>query len=186
MICLTNGLPCLADQHGELSEIPESTLLEAMVSAAAQAGYAQWWLAGHVLESVFSYLRDGYTANSIGYGELEQLMKSALQVIGYGDVADLLVLSEGDCKISLLDLANRADCGYELAFFNLLEERLRDAMNAQVRRFELVDLEQCIKKLRSSKTWNRRCETLRAEIVSYVRLQVMASQEAQQVRLTLR
>jgi hypothetical protein len=186
MIYLTSELPFIIDENDNLSEIDSEELISQVVCAANLAGYGQWWLADHVTESVLTYLRHGYSEERIKLSELQKLLRSALQVVGYGDVADLLELKFNECKVSLLDLANRADCGYELAFFQLLEERVKGAMASDVHRLELFDLEHCIKKLRSAKTWNRRCETLQSEIVAYVRSHCLTFSKSNEVRLMLR
>ena len=72
-------------------------------------------------------------------------------------------------KISLVELAQAAGTGYELAFFHLLANRLQEALRENSGTCELFGLEPCVKLLRARKAWSRDCAALRDEIVVFTR-----------------
>jgi hypothetical protein len=82
-------------------------------------------------------------------------------------------------RISLAELALAAGCGYELAFFDLLRSRLREALDAKVERLEICDAHSGIKLLRSAKNWRRDCSGLLEEVVNFVRKELDSSSSAQ-------
>ena len=99
-------------------------------------------------------------------------MNSALQVIGYAEVASHFEAGPPPARISLLELAKKAGAGYELAFFELLARSMQQLLATRAAYFELYDLELCVKELRARKIWARDCQALREEIVSFLRDQL--------------
>ena len=88
-------------------------------------------------------------------------------------------------RISLVELAQAAGTGYELAFFDLLGRRLDDALGDEGGCFELFGLERCVKLLRAKKVWSRDCDTLRDEIVSFTRDHTGIASPQTEVRFSL-
>jgi hypothetical protein len=88
-------------------------------------------------------------------------------------------------KISLVELAQAAGAGYELAFFNLLGRRLHEAARDEGSYFELFGLERCVKLLRAKKLWSRDCDALRDEIVCFTRLQSGSAFASAEVQFSL-
>ena len=128
-----------------------------------------WWLAEHVAESVTEFLRTQREATVVPVEGLTRSVRQVLQVIGYAEVGRHFEAGRPMVKISLVELAQAAGTGYELAFFDLLGRRLDDALGGEGGCFELFGIERCVKMLRAKKVWSRDCETLRDEIVSFTR-----------------
>jgi hypothetical protein len=171
MIAFPNDLPLIRLDDGQAIPFEPHWLLQSLVSAARKAGLPQWWLAPHVTASVTEYLRANHDAPVIESGRLERAVQSVLQVIGYSEVGHHFAVGRPVLAISLVDLAREAGTGYELAFFDLLSRRIGEAIAAKTPHFQLIGLERCVKMLRSKKAWSRDCDQLRAEIVSFARLQ---------------
>src|SRR5258707_10541782 len=91
--------------------------------AADRAGYSKWWLADHVAESAICFLSTQYEGPVIARQEIDEIMRSVLQAIGYGEIATHYQTLDLPYEISLFELANEAGPGYELAVFQLLKER---------------------------------------------------------------
>src|SRR5207244_10880089 len=87
--------------------------------------------------------------------------------------------------LSLPELAREAGTGYELAFFDMLGRRIQDLMTVRANYFEFSGLERCVKQLRAKKVWSRDCDTLRSEIVSFVREQIGARGAGQEIMLSV-
>jgi hypothetical protein len=108
-----------------------------------------------------------------------------LQVIGYSDVARCFETLPPPVALSLPDLARRAGTGYELVFFNLLHERLREILESPARRVEIHGLHDCVKLLRCAKHWSAECSGLMSEIVSFIRSEAASSHRAHELNLQL-
>ena len=153
--------------------------------AAARAGYAKWWLASHVAQSVSDYLHDQRDVNVLPVERLTTAVQSVLQVIGYGEVARHFVPAPPRVQVSLVELAREAGSGYELAFFKMLGRRIHELCREKNSCFELLGLEPCVKLLRARKCWSRDCEDLRAEIVSFAREQTGSAAADREVTFAL-
>jgi len=169
MICLKDNLPVIQLASGQAIAFESEWLVRSLALAAARAGYAKWWLAQHVAESVTSYLRDHECVNVLPVERLTSAVQSVLQVIGYGEIAPHFVPAPPRVQVSLVELAREAGSGYEMAFFLQLARRIQSLCQENHSCFELLGLEPCVKLLRARKTWSRDCDVLRAEIVSFVR-----------------
>ncbi len=171
MIGFKDNLPLVEFATGQTVAFDREWLLRSLAAAARKAGYKQWWLAEHVAESVTHYLRSQTELNVLAEEKLEKAVCSVLQVIGYSEVGRYFQVGKPVTQISVLDLARQAGAGYELAFFEILGRRIQELLVEQYCHFELLDLEPCVKLLRSRKVWSRDCDALRTEIVSFTREQ---------------
>jgi hypothetical protein len=178
MIALRDEMPLVQFDGGEVSAFDAGWLTRRLVHAAEKAGYPQWWLAEHVAASVSNYLRYRYPGNVLPALRLADAVSSVLQVIGYAEVAGHFDAGPPPARISLLELAKKAASGYELAFFELLGRNMQQLLAARALYFELYDLELSVKELRARKIWAQDCQTLRDEIVSFLRDQIAAADHA--------
>ena len=169
MIALLDDLPLVRLADGTTAPFEHDWLLRALSTAARKAGYPQWWLAEHVAASVTEFLRTQTETPILPVEGLTRSVRQVLQVIGYAEVGRHFEAGRPVVKISLVELAQAAGAGYELAFFDLLGRRLGEVMRNEGGCFELFGLLRCVRMLRGKKTWSRDCDTLRDEIVSFTR-----------------
>lgn len=169
MICLKDNLPVIQLASGQAIAFERDWLVRSLAQAAARAGYAKWWLATHVAESVTEFLREQRDLNVLPVERLTAAVQSVLQVIGYGEIGRHFTPAPARVQVSLVELAREAGTGYELAFFEMLGRRLQELCREPGGYFELLGLEPCVKLLRAKKTWSRDCDSLREEIVTFAR-----------------
>jgi hypothetical protein len=86
----------------------------------------------------------------------------------------------------LLDIAQHAGAGYELAFFDLLEKRITALIATGVDNLQLCSLQSCVKHLRGVKMWTRSCDALREEIVCFVRERLTAATDFPRLNCSVR
>jgi hypothetical protein len=184
VIALRNSCPLLRLEDGSIEIIRQKWLCGCLTRAAAKAGYSQWWLAGHVVESVFTFLTTSYDDPVVTILELDGFVRSALQAIGHGEIALYYETLDPPYEISLFDLATEAGPGYELAFFQLLKERMEPMLSGRTTNINVLDLQNCVRFLQSVKTWSRGCSELRNEIVEFLRAQL--DKNKPEVFLTIR
>jgi hypothetical protein len=185
VICLRSNLPLVRFSDGQIIPFERGWLAGTLARAAERAGYKKWWLAPHVTESVTSYLEQDFEENVVTVNRLEKAVQSVLQVIGYSDVAGYFCAVPPPIRISLVELARDAGCGYELAFFDLLRSRLREALEKRAERLEICDAHCGIKLLRSAKNWRRDCSGLLDEVVNFVRQELDSRPSCAELRMQL-
>lgn len=183
MIAFADNMPVIRYADGTFFPFDRAWLSGALGVAARRAGYGKWWLATHVTESVASYLRQDFEGGAIALPQFEKAVQSVLQVIGYSDVADHFRVGPPPARISLVDLARDAGSGYELMFFGLLRDRLREAVEARAERLEICDAHEGIKLLRQAKNWRRDCSGLLDDVVSFARAEILTAPSTDGIEL---
>jgi hypothetical protein len=186
VIALRDSLPLLRQSETEHCSIRKEWICFCLFRAAEKAGYRRWWLAEHVTASVLCYLSKTYATNVITPQGLREIVVAALQAIGYAEVALRLDDLVPPFELSLSDLAEEAGPGYELAFFQLLTERIQPAFCDRASSLEIYGLQSCVRHLQSVKTWSRECSQLRNEIVHFLRAHLERAKAKTDLLLTIR
>lgn len=174
MIALADTRPLVVLPSGEVRPFDPEWLRQSLVGSSLKAGYRKWWLTPHVLQSLIEYLEEDYMCPTITLRELDRAARTVLEAIGYPDIAKAFELEPWVARISLEDLARHAGCGYELAFFDLLRSRVREALSSETDRLEICDAHRGVKLLRSAKNWRKDCRGLLEEIVIFLRGELRA------------
>jgi hypothetical protein len=186
VVAFKEEFPYLRCNSGQLFEFNQAWLHAAIKLAAAQAGYPRWWLTDHVAESIAFYLRLRNDESVVPFDQLSQTVHYVLKVIGYKEIIPYFVPSPPPISFSLLEVAKEAGAGYELAFFDGLEKRISALINARADSLHLCDLQACVKRLRGAKAWTRTCDTLRDEVICFVRERLASSSNLNQMRCFIR
>jgi len=84
------------------------------------------------------------------------------------------------------EIAQEAGAGYELAFFDGLEKRINALVHARVDTLHLCDLQACVKHLQGAKMWTRTCDSLREEVICFIRERLASNSELNQLRCYIR
>ncbi len=170
MIAFRDNLPVIVLNNGHTVAFQREWLVRALGVAANRAGYPQWWLSGHVAHSVQMWLETlGETTLAVPVAKLTRAVCGALQVIGYAEIGERFEAAAPFARISLVELAQGAGDGYELAFFAALNHRIRSVMELGGTYYEMHGIEHCVKVLRRTRCWNRECSALCDEIVDFAR-----------------
>ncbi len=186
MIALRDFLPFLRQGANEQCSIRHEWLCSCLYRAAEKAGYSRWWLAEHVAATVLTYLSRTYEKNVIAESELRAVILAALQAIGYAEVALRLDAVAPPFELSLSQVAEEAGPGYELAFFQLLQDRIQSALSEGWSNISVHGLQSCVRQLQSAKTWSRECSRLRSEIVNFLRGHLQRAGLKNEIILTIR
>jgi len=186
MVAFKEEFPYLRCDSGQLFEFNRDWLHAAITRAADQAGYPGWWLTDHVTESIAFYLRLRNDENVVAFSQLSQTVRYVLKVIGYKEIIPYFAPAPPPISISLLDIGREAGTGYELAFFDLLEKRINALIETGVDNLQLCSLQACVKHLRGVKMWTRACDSLREEIVCFVREKLTSTSAVERLKCSLR
>jgi hypothetical protein len=186
MVAFKEEFPYLRCDSGQLFEFSQQWLHAAITRAADKAGYPSWWLTDHITESIAFYLRLRNDEPVVPFDQLSQTVRYVLKVIGYKEIIPHFSPAPPPIAFSLMEIAEAAGAGYELAFFDGLEKRISALVNTGTDSLQLFGLQQCVKHLRGAKTWTRACDTLREEVVCFVREKLAADAQLQQIRCSVR
>ncbi len=186
MVAFKEEFPYLRSDSGQLFEFNQKWLHAAITRAADKAGYPSWWLTDHITESIAFYLRLRNDEPVVPFDQLSQTVRYVLKVIGYKEIIPHFSPTPPPISFSLVEIAEAAGAGYELAFFDGLEKRINALVNTGTDSLQLVGLQQCVKHLRGTKTWTRACDTLREEVVCFVREKLAAGGELEHIRCSVR
>src|SRR6478672_3033679 len=124
MVAFKEEFPYLRCDSGQLFEFNQDWLHAAIKRAADQAGYPSWWLTDHITESIAFYLRLRNDEPVVPFSQLSQTVRYVLKVIGYTEIIPYFAPNPPPIAFSLLEVAEAAGAGYELAFFDGLEKRI--------------------------------------------------------------
>jgi len=161
--------PYLRGDSGHLFEFDQSWLRAAITKAADRAGYPSWWLTDHVTESIAFYLRLRTDESVVAFSQLSQTVRYVLKVIGYREIVPHFQPDPPPITVSLFEIAEQAGTGYELAFFEDLGQRIDTIVRCGVPTLRICSVAACVKHLRGTKIWTRSCDSLRTEIVVFIR-----------------
>ncbi len=186
MVAFKEEFPYLRCETGQLFEFNQKWLKEAITEAADRAGYPSWWLTDHITESITFYLRLRNDESVVPISQLSQTVRYVLKVIGYKEIIPYFSPAPPPISFSLVDIAQEAGAGYELAFFDGLEKRIAALVDTGTDSLQLVGLQACVKHLRGAKAWTRACDALREEVVCFVREKLAAHEELAHMRCSLR
>lgn len=186
MVAFKEEFPYLRCESGQLFEFDRDWLHAAITRAADEAGYPSWWLTDHVTESIAFYLRLRTDESVVAFSQLSQTVRYVLKVIGYKEIVPYFRPTPPPISISLLEIAEEAGAGYELAFFDCLEKRINALISIGTDRFLLFGLQACIKHLQNARVWTRGCDRLREEVVCFIREKLAATAEFRELNCSIR
>jgi hypothetical protein len=179
MIAYLQDLPMIRFPDGRVWLYESEWLTESLILAAEAAGQESW-LVSHVAQGVEAYLRRDIQDPILSVEELEDFVRRALCAVGFPEIAGAYESLPPPTRFSLLELALAAGPGFELLFFQILSQRLQEAVEAGSRRIACEDLRDCVKVLRGAKHWRSDCRGLHAEIVEFVREHLEKSPPSEQ------
>src|ERR1700745_1392400 len=175
MVAFKEEFPYLRTESGQLFEFNRDWLYAAINRAADKAGYPSWWLTDHVTESIAFYLHLRNDENVVAFKQRQETGQYVLKAIGYKEIIPYFAPAPPPISVSLVEIADQAGTGYELAFFDLLEKRINSLIETGVDNLQLCSLYACVKHLRCTRVWTRGCEALREEIVCFIRERLTAT-----------
>ena len=95
-------------------------------------------------------------------------MKRMLRRIGCDAIADNLLLLSPPLTVSIARAAREAGNGFELVFFQTLQEEIDDLRARGAEEFHFTELRESAQILRGAPRWNRSCELLHQEILAFL------------------
>lgn len=165
MVAFASPLPQLQiSQEIEMTDYDGDWLCRSIEAAARRAGHENWWLAEDVARSVILYLQHRFEENVISLQTLRQKVCKVLSILGFEEIGSNLEIAPPPRNLSLVEIAHRSSCCYELQFFQLLDRELQRYTGAGVRTVRLYGLRQAMRVVLGTRRWNGKCEQLAREV----------------------
>jgi hypothetical protein len=163
MIALPHHLPFVKVGSNSITPCQDHWLDQIIIDASAESNVPEWF-ATDISRGIQQYLQNSYEGTVIETEELFTKISATLSQIGLEEVALKIDRSPPPLRISLTDLARRAGEAYELAFFQLLEDRCQEVIDSGATTVECHGLVNCVRTLRGSRKWSMSADKLRDEI----------------------
>ncbi len=168
MVCAPDRLPLLKVGNRKAVSYEARWLSDEIKKAARKVGHHDWFFAPDITRAITVYLRDRFPRNTITLEELYNKIESVLGYLGCHDIADALEISPPPVRISLKEVVNEAGSGFELAFFNLLAERVAESERSGCNQLLCDGLRSASKRLCGAERWGHACEHVSREIVDFI------------------
>lgn len=168
MIALADGLPLVSMPDGRSVSFDKSWIIRALQRAAELHGHDRWPASFALADAIVTYLQQDLEKTRVTLVDLKEMILSLLTSLHYHEIAASFSLPDPPTTLSLLDLAAEAGNGYELVFFQLLQQRLQKMAQSKSLTLKIADLEPCLRFL-SHRSKSKLHRSLREEIVHYIR-----------------
>ncbi len=140
----------------------------ALTRAAKAADHEDFPLVSEIRSGVEMYLENKCPLRLLNLADLFERMRKMLLQMGCERIAEKLEPLAPPVTVSLVKAAMEAGNGFELAFFETLRAELSSLRRAGAEQIRFTGLRESTLILRGQQKWNRRCDTLLAEIESFL------------------
>lgn len=158
---------CLVFQLANGEKVPFSSGMISVELIGESVGKFEPEVIRHAAAAVFHHFKEDLQRDTVTVGEFTQALEKALRGLGLQVMAGQEPPRHlpGD----LAWLANESGLGGELHFYPRLREALRGQLNQSTRLVHFHGLRPCVKQLAGARRWSPRCESLRDQILEYLR-----------------
>jgi len=124
----------------------------------------------HAAASVFHYFKHDLGRKTVSVAEFASAFELVLNGLGLKLTGGRLTATTvGKVTKDLRLLAHDAGGACELAFFPRLRDAVRDQFQSSPRLVRFHGLRGCVKRLVGAQRWSPRCETVRDQIIEFLR-----------------
>lgn len=138
--------------------------IEKILTEAAEESNVPAWLAEDISTGINQYLQTNYQGSVIDSEELFSKITTTLDKVGLSDVAHHMDRTPPPVRISLTDLARRAEKTYDGAFFQLLEDKCLEVLESGAMFVECHGLVRACQELAGTTSWSPDAEEFKVRI----------------------
>ena len=158
---------CLVFQLANGERIPFSSEMISVELMGDAAGKFEPEVIRHAAAAVFHHFKKDLGRDTVTIGEFTEALEQALRGLGLQVVAT--EETAGTAPADLFRLANESGPGGELLFYPRLRAAVRRQLGHSPRYVHFHSLRHCVKRLAGARRWGPRCDSLRDQIVGYLR-----------------
>lgn len=169
MIQRRHGIVWVRQADGTTAPFDPSRLTDSIDRAAALAGHHELALGESLAAAVEMFALRITPQPVVSADDIAQFVETVLNSIGYTTIATMYGHRSRHVEIRLDDVAACVATGFELGFYQRLDEALDVASDTRKTLIQLRGLRSCVLKLRGAHRWSGDCVRLADEIVHHVR-----------------
>jgi len=161
---------CLLFELPSGETVPFSAGMISVEIAGGAGGMLEQDFVEHAAASVFHYFKNDLGRKTVSVAEFAAAFETVLTGLGLKLTGGRLTTTTvGKATKDLRLLAHDAGYACELGFFPLLRDAVRDQFQSSPRLVRFHGLRGCVKRLTGAQRWSPRCESLRDQIVEFLR-----------------
>ena len=168
MICIVGNRPVLQIGRHQVTGYDITWLRESIRRGAEAAEREDFPFIDDLLEGILHYLENKCSLRVLTIEELHTRVRRMLERIGCEAIARTLPLLAPPITLSLKRAAKEAGNGFELAFFNKINDEIQDLKTHGVEELYFTGTRDCVKLLRGVNRWTDPCEQLHKEIIAFL------------------
>lgn len=168
MICIVGNRPVLQVGRHQVTGYDMGWLRESIIRGAKASEREDFPFVDDLLEGILHYLEHKCSLRVLSVEDLHARVRRMLERIGCEAIARTLPLIAPPVTLSLVRAAKEAGNGFELAFFHQIHDEIEDLKLHGVEELRFTGTRDCVKLLRGVTRWTTPCETLHAEIISFL------------------
>lgn len=168
MICLVGKLPVLQVGRHQIAGYDTDWIDIALQRAAESCDRSDFPFIDDIRDGVLHYLEHKCPWRLLPIEDLFERMKRMLRRIGCDAIAKNLQLLAPPLTLSVARAAREAGNGFELLFFQKLQEEIDDLRERGAEDFRFTDIRESAQILRGAHRWTRSCEQLHQEILAFL------------------
>lgn len=169
MIAFIANRPALQIGRHQVFDYDTSCLEEALRRAARAADQEDFPFVDDIHSGIVKYLETKCTLRLLTLNELYERMRKMLMKIGCVKIAGELKPLAPPLTLSLVESANEAGNGFELAFFEMLRAEISELREAGAEKILFTGLRESSLILQGSTKWNKHCERMLSEMDAFLR-----------------
>ncbi|MCX6846139.1 MAG: hypothetical protein NTU84_06205 [Verrucomicrobia bacterium] len=169
MIAFIANRPALQIGRHQVFDYDTSCLEEALRRAARAADQEDFPFVNDIHSGIVKYLETKCTLRLLTLNDLYERMRKMLMKIGCMKIAGELKPLAPPLTLSLVESANEAGNGFELAFFEMLRAEISELREAGAEKILFTGLRESSLILQGSTKWNKHCERMLSEMDAFLR-----------------
>jgi hypothetical protein len=169
VIAFIANRPALQIGRHQVFDYDTSCLEEALRRAARAADQEDFPFVNDIHSGIVKYLETKCTLRLLTLGDLYERMRKMLMKIGCVKIAGELKPLAPPLTLSLVESANEAGNGFELAFFERLRAEIGELREAGAEKIHFTGLRESSLILQGSTKWNKHCERMLGEMDAFLR-----------------
>ncbi len=186
MICIVGNRPVIQIGRHQVTGYDTGWLRETILRGAQAAERDDFPFIDDLLGGILYYLETKCPLRVLTIEELHTRVRRMLERIGCNAIARTLPLLAPPVTLSLTRAAKEAGNGFELAFFNQINDEIQDLKMHGVEELYFTGTRDCVKLLRGVTRWTTRCEQLHEEIITFLTTHGKSTlSNPREIRLTL-
>ena len=169
MICIAGNMPVLQVGEHQISNYDTYWIRRAIENASIRANQPHFSFVDDVYDGIVFYLEHKCPLRLLAIESLFMRIRHTLKRIGCEAIANALEIESPPITISLERAAIEAGNGYELAFYQILQNEMMELKKLGAREVFFSEMRESILILKQAEHWHDDCDQLESDILLWLK-----------------